>query len=132
MSIQNFELDDPKNNLYEILGLTKESSTSELQMAYYEKLNFYENKKINDDDIYQIKLLNICKFILFNDELKNKYDMIINKRDNSQQLVKYNPLRSKKSEMNYDHKFLEERNLSIPRFRNLDFEEERNINGGLK
>ena len=69
-------------DLYEILDVNLDSTETEIIKQYKNKLEPYQKKiydgqKLNEKELYQIKLLKIAKYVLINNKLRDKYDILI-------------------------------------------------------
>jgi DnaJ-class molecular chaperone len=77
---------DTKNNLYELLDVTKSASSREILGAYENKITKFNNTLIlSDNQISEIKMLKVALHVLITPELKNKYNQYLefkNKKQN--------------------------------------------------
>ena len=69
------------DNLYQVLDINISASTSEIIDSYNKQImnfkDYINNGNIlNDKDKYQIKILNIAKFVLTDDNLRKQYNLI--------------------------------------------------------
>ena len=69
------------DNLYQVLDINISASTSEIIDSYNKQImNFKDyinnGNKLNDKDKYQIKILNVAKFVLTDDNLRKQYNLI--------------------------------------------------------
>lgn len=69
-------------DLYEILDVNLDLTEKEIIKQYKNKLEPYQKKiydgqKLNEKELYQIKLLKIAKYVLINKQLRDKYNILI-------------------------------------------------------
>lgn len=78
------------NNFYELFEILNSASTREIIMAYENKITKYNNlDKLNDMQVYEIKMLKIGLHILTNPELRTKYNKVMG-INSTRELVKVN------------------------------------------
>ena len=69
-------------NYYEILDVARDSNVDEINKAYKNKIQNFNNKdELSKKDIKKIKLLKTAKFILNDEDLRDKYDEILSKKN---------------------------------------------------
>ena len=75
-------------DLYEVLDAHFGSSIEEINQNYRNKIKIYstilrKNNKLDKEELWEVKLLKIARYILTNQKLKEKYDVsrIINSSD---------------------------------------------------
>lgn len=72
------------NTFYDLFEITKNASSKEIIMAYENKITkFYNIKKLNKEQIKEIKNLKAGLFILINPELRKKYNKTIGLKNKS-------------------------------------------------
>ena len=74
MESKNFE------DLYEVLDVDLGSSKKEIIQKYKERINYYQNiiyegNNLSEEEKWEIKLAKIAKYVLTNDELRQKYNV---------------------------------------------------------
>ena len=69
-------------NYYEILDVDRDSNIDQINKAYKNKItNFKDQTEFSKKDLKKIKLLKTAKFILNDEELRDKYDEILSKKN---------------------------------------------------
>jgi DnaJ-class molecular chaperone len=69
-------------NYYEILDVDRDSNIDQINKAYKNKIiNFKDQNDFSKKDLKKIKLLKTAKFILNDEELRDKYDEILSKKN---------------------------------------------------
>jgi len=67
-------------NYYKILDITKDANLNDIKTMYTFKLSRYQDLPFLTDTMKNdIKQLEIAKYILFNEQRRKKYDIILNK-----------------------------------------------------
>lgn len=75
MNIDNFRLDNPNTDLYNILDVNVIADTETIKNKYLEKISEYNNiQELSDVDIYHIKTLKIALMVLSDETLRMKYN----------------------------------------------------------
>ena len=70
-------------NYYHLLDVSVNSSINEIIMSYQNKITKFNNiKKLNNNQIKEIKQLKAGLYILTDDNLRTKYNSFINKKFN--------------------------------------------------
>ena len=119
---------DQFEDLYEVLEVHMGSTKKEILQQYKSKIEPYNliiknGKNLNTEELWEVKLLKIAKYVLTNPELREKYNVsrIINtteEEENSQLLEndsKFNYEEEINTKDNQEHnKFLEYGNNNIP------------------
>jgi hypothetical protein len=112
---------------YKLLEIPKDSSKEDIYNAYKIKIEKYRNLPfLNTAQKNEIKDLKKAKFVLSNEELKNKYDSIIEKQNiESHKMKEWERTTSKKEKVNSqlvsDRVFQMAGILNIPQ-KNLDID----------
>jgi len=76
---------------YDLLNVNLNESNENIKMSYRNKIRKYKYKKLNDDDILEIKQLKTAQFILLNHDLREIYNnLITSKEDNTKNLLEDN------------------------------------------
>jgi curved DNA-binding protein CbpA len=76
---------------YDLLNVNLNESNENIKMSYRNKIRKYKYKKLNDDDILEIKQLKTAQFILLNHDLREIYNnLITSKEDNTKNLSEDN------------------------------------------
>lgn len=69
-------------NYYRILDIDRDSSIDKIKEAYKNKIKKYNHKdNLSEKDLKSIKDLKTAKFILTNEELRDKYDEKLSKKN---------------------------------------------------
>ena len=69
-------------NYYEILDVARDSNIDEINKAYKNKIKIFNDKdELTKKDLKKIKLLKKAKFILNDEDLRDKYDEILSKKN---------------------------------------------------
>jgi DnaJ-class molecular chaperone len=72
------------NNFYELLQVNNTSSVNDIISSYKNKLSIYsksqENNNLSSDQIKEIKLLKTAFYVLSDNNLRIKYDILIKKQ----------------------------------------------------
>ena len=88
-------------NLFNVLGVSYDTPNDDIIHAYNLQLKTFYNKQLNEDDILNIKILKIARYILTNPIFKEhynaKYIKLDQHIDNIYQLPKHVPLKKEKA-----------------------------------
>lgn len=69
-------------NYYEILDVARDSNIDEINKAYKNKIKIFNDKvELTKKDLKKIKSLKTAKFILNDEDLRDKYDEILSKKN---------------------------------------------------
>lgn len=84
----NKESNNKPRTLYQILEIIPTSTSKEVLLAYENKITKYNHhKKLNEDDIADIKMLKVALYILINNTTRKKYDTQLHKKLNKTQPI---------------------------------------------
>ena len=69
-------------NYYEILDVARDSNIDEINKAYKNKIKIFNDKdELTKKDLKKIKSLKTAKFILNDEDLRDKYDEILSRKN---------------------------------------------------
>ena len=109
MNIDNFRLDNPNTDLYNILDVNIVADTETIQNKYIEKISEYNNiQELSDVDIYHIKTLKIALMVLSDDNLRTKYNKFKTLNDNKINFERPTNIKNRKSDRFNDIQIEEE------------------------
>ena len=69
-------------NYYDLFEIINTASTKEITKAYQNKIISYNNDKLSQTQINEIKIFKMGLYILMNTELRNMYDELLNNQSN--------------------------------------------------
>lgn len=76
---------EPNNNFYKHLGIEYSTTNNDIINAYEYKMSAYYNKdELSEDEIQDIKMLKIALYILTNQQLRFKYNKLLNLKSDSE------------------------------------------------
>ena len=74
-------MDITKNNYYKILNIDKKCNTDEILSAYEFNISKFNNLPfLTENQQNEIKDIKIAKYILSNKKIKDKYDLLLEKK----------------------------------------------------
>lgn len=99
MNIDNFRLDNPNTDLYNILDVNIVADTETIKNKYIEKISEYNNiQELSDVDIYHIKTLKIALMVLSDDNLRTKYNKFKTLNDSKINFERPTNIKNRKSD----------------------------------
>jgi len=109
MNIDNFRLDNPNTDLYNILDVNVVADTETIKNKYLEKISEYNNvQELSDVDIYHIKTLKIALMVLSDETLRMKYNKFKTLNDSKINFERPTNIKNRKSDRHTDIQVEEE------------------------